>query len=332
MNFTERSFEKQWAIFFALLYLLLSFIWHFSTDYPWDDDCMTRYFNARNAIHDPIHFVSVWNRPLFTILFFLPFQISKHFVLLMAVLSVTSAYGLFLYLNEKGVRYAYLVIPFLTFQAFYFTISRSSLAEPLAAAIFSFALLFYHRKQFLYFALIGGLIPLARLELAPLLAIWAYILYKNNHLKYILLLGVPTLLWNFAGALIEDGDPMWLWKYTFGKEETGNRYGHTSFGHYFQRYIYVIGPVVFYYFIIGLVESILKRKTDLFVFGQLALAFFIYVIFSWKLNMGQAGGFLRNLIPISPFAAVIAVSGFNYWMKGIEAFGSKLILKNKGGE
>ena len=40
----------------------------------------------------------------------------------------------------------------------------------------------------------------------------------------------------------------------------------------------------------------------------------IYVIFSWKLSLGQAAGFLRHLIVLSPLVSYIALNGYNYWI------------------
>ncbi len=234
----------------------------------------------------------------------------------MAIISALSAYALFLALKELKISNSYMIIPLLTFQSFFFAISRSALAEPLAAAIIAFGFLFYKRKQFLNFALIGSLLPLARLELSVILVFWVYILIINKKLKYVLLLGVPTLLWSLTGTLL-DGDLFWLFEKTIGKETAVNRYGYKSFWHYFHRYIYVIGPVAFYFFFIGLFERVYKRKVDVFVIGQFITGFLIYVVFSWKLNLGQAAGFLRHLIALSPLTSILALYGYNYWLESI---------------
>ena len=322
--------NERWLVFGLLvLYLILCFIWEFQANAPWDDDCISRYYNARDAIHNPHHFISLWNRPLCILLFFIPFQFGHHTILLMAIISASSAYALFLALKEQNIPNSFMIIPLLTFQAFYFAISRSALAEPLAAAIIAFGFLFYQRKQFLNFALIGSLLPLARLELSVILIFWIYILIVNKKLKYVLILGVPTLLWSLAGTLL-DGDLFWLYEKTIGQGTVENRYGHKSFWHYFHRYIYVIGPAVFYFFFIGLFERIYKRKKDLFVVGQFIAGFLTYVLFSWKLNMGQAAGFLRHLITLSPLASILALYGYNYWLESISPRKKLLTTKQAG--
>ncbi len=294
------------------------------TDAPWDDDCMVRYYNSRSALENPNHFISLWNRPLFILIFFIPFQISRHAILLMAIISSISAYSLYRAVKIQDVKNSFMVVPLLLFQAFFFTISRSGLAEPLIVAILSLGYLFFIKRQFLFFAIVGSLIPLARLELSPFLLIWAYILLRNNRWKFIFVLGIPAFLWNLGGYIL-NGDIIWLFNQTIGKESPENRYGHTEFWHYFLRYIYVIGPIVFYFFFIGFFERLAKRKFDIFIFGQFVLGFFIYVLFSWKLNLGQAAGFLRHLVTISPLAAIFALYGFNYWIQS----NKKLFNKNK---
>ena len=105
-------------------------------------------------------------------------------------------------IEKKNVPNAYLVIPFLLFQSFYFTVSGSELAEPLAAAILAFGYSFYLNKKFLYFAIAGSLLPLARMEMSVLLILWVYILFISKNYRFILILFIPCLIWSQAGTLL----------------------------------------------------------------------------------------------------------------------------------
>ncbi|UTW61882.1 tetratricopeptide repeat protein [bacterium SCSIO 12741] len=297
---------------FLTLYLLLSLIWHFTTHAPWDDDCVSRYYNVVQAAEDPVHFVEVWNRPLFVLLFFIPMMISRHGVLLMAIISAGGAFALYKAARKLELRQAWLVVPFLLFEAFFFTISRSALAEPLATAILCFSLWFYYEKRFFWFALVGSLIPLARLEMSILWVFWAYVLIRERQWKFLFMMGIPIACWSLAGSLIEGG-AFWLYDETLGKENSSNRYGHTTLGHYFQRYIYVIGPVVFYFLFIGMFQRIRKKTASFALEGLFILGFCVYVLFSWKLNLGQAAGFVRHLVVLSPMATLLALYGFDFW-------------------
>ncbi len=313
MENTSQERKERWLVFGTIvLYLVLTVVWHLLSNAPWDDDCIGRTYNTQQALHHPEEFISLWNRPLFVLLFVLPMQLGREGVLMMALLTALNAWFLYLAAREMKMKDAFLVVPFLLFQSFFFTISSSALTEPLAAFILTLGLYFSLREKYLLFAIVGSLLPLARLELSLLLVFWVYVLVKNRKYGYVLILGVPVLLWNLAGWAIQ-GDPLWLYDQTFGKENSVNRYGHRPFSHYFERYPYIVGPVVFYFFFIGFLERLYRRRLDALVWMQFTTGFFIYVVFSWKLNMGQAAGFLRHMISLSPLAALLAVEGFHWW-------------------
>jgi len=315
-----------------LLYVIVNITYGVFDDATWDDDCPTRIYNATNAFNDPKQFISLWNRPLFMLIFspFVPLGTGVVFVL-MVLISAAASYYLYLGAKKVKLQNAFMVVPLLLFQTFYFSVSRNAETEPLAVALLCFGFYFLTHKKWFYFALIGGLLPLARLELAVFLVIWAFFLVKNKQYKYVLLLGVPVVLWNVAGGIIE-GDFLYVLHNTIGKDNSSNRYGHTSFGHYFQRYIYLIGPVVYLFFIIGLIGKMYKNRMDLFVFVQFILGFTLYVVFSWKFNMGNAAGFLRNLIPLAPLTALIALEGYNFVWYSIIAFDESTKLGDKRGD
>lgn len=310
--------EKYIVAFFLLLYIVTELVWNRMSPATWDDDCPTRYYNTLHAFHDPAQFVSLWNRPLFVLLFCLPALAGPFAVsLLMTLFSALAAWLLYRAVEKSGTRFAWLVVPMLLFQPFFFGVSRNAETEPLAVLLICVGYYAYAHKRFSLFAIAGGLLPLARLELAALLPVWGWVLAEQKKLKLLLWLAVPTLLWSIAGGLITEGSLklFWLKDQTFGQEGTENRYGHTSFGHYFRRYVFVTGPVVLFYFAVGLFESLFRRKANVFTHLQFALGFLLYVVLSWKLNMGNAAGFLRNLVPLSPMAAVIAVQGVGFFVR-----------------
>lgn len=305
---------------FLLTYVVISLIYAFATIDTWDDDCPTRYYNTVNAFNDPIHFVSLWNRPLFTLIFAIPLQFGKFMIpIMMVLISAVSAYYLYRALLKQGIKHAAFIIPLLLFQTYFFGISRNAETEPLAVAIFCLGYYFMVEKKWFWFALMAGLLPLARLELCVLFPFWAFQLYREKQLKLVLIMILPMFLWNLAGAIIT-GNLTYLIDQTIGADNEKNRYGHTTFGHYFQRYIYAVGPVFFFFFILGLLKTgLTKIQYKGFVFLQFCAGFFVYVLFSWKLNMGNAAGFMRNLTPLSTLAAIIALYGFNYWVGVITA-------------
>lgn len=295
-----------WASLGAIYLLLV--VWGLLSSGTWDDDCPARYYYVRNAFKNPTMFISTFVRPLFALFYVLPLQLGKEAVIFeSALIAVATCYFMYRSVHLMGYLNSYLIIPLIAFQAFYFPISFDALTEPLAALILAIGLYLHLERKYLLYAIVGGLLPLARLELAPLLIFWALILFKEKRYSFIIILAVPVIIWNFVGMLLQ-GDIIWLYHQIFTGQE--NRFGHGSFWQYFRRYIFFTGPAIFYFFSTGLMERLYKRNFD-FVLIQFAVGFFIYVLFSWKLSVGQAAGLMRNLYPLSPFAALIALEGFN---------------------
>lgn len=321
-------YKHKYAIFFFLLYLIVDIYFGLSSQITWDDDCPVRYYNTISAHNNPETFISIWNRPLFTIVFYLPLQLGKFMIpILMCLITAISSFLLYLALRKQEIKNAFLVIPFIGFQTFFFGISRNAESEPLAVALISLGYYLMVEKKWFWFALVGGLLPLARLELCLLFPFWGIILLQAKAYKQILLLILPFVLWNIAGGIIT-GDYLYVFEKTVGKENTSNRYGYRSFGHYFQRYIYVVGPIFFFLFSFGFWKIIRsKQRTNLFVFWQFVAGFMIYVFFSWKLNMGNSAGFMRHVTPMSSLAAIIALWGFNHWWGLIQKPKTKMLIE-----
>ena len=306
--------KRAWALVLIGTYVAISLVYGFLSDAPWDDDCIVRYFNARASWTDPDQFFSVWNRPLFMVLFAPAALIGRDAMMVQMIgLSAWGGWLLYRSLQRLGAQDAHWVLPFFFFQTFYFSISRNFLTEPLAVTVICIGLHALVHQRYTLFALMGGLLPLARLELIALLPIWALALAQAGRLKQIAWMAVPVIVLMLLGYLVmDDADPFWLVNDTFGREGK-NRYGHRDVWHYFQRYAYVVGPVIFFFLLTGLLERLARLRIDLFVLLQGIGILMLYVIFSTKLNMGNSAGFLRNLIPMTPFVAILAYEGLMAW-------------------
>lgn len=318
----SKKHDQQLALLALGAYVLVSWLWVLIADAPWDDDVPTRFFNTQNAFSNPENFVSLWNRPLFVIIFAIPAQLGTVAVtILMPLFAALGAFLLWKSLLERKVPFAWLVIPLFLFQPFFFGTSRVALTEPLAATLIAAAFYFHGKGKWWAFALMGGLLPLARLELSPLLMLWLPTLIKEKQWKSILILGFPMLLWNVLAGIIT-GDFLYVVNQSFGADNTENRYGHTPFLHYFERIGYVTGPIVLFLSIQGIFSRILEKRANLWLDFQLLCGFALYVIFSWKLNMGNSAGFLRNLVPLTPFWALLSLDGWNSAMATIAVNGN----------
>lgn len=294
------------------VYLLLVF-WGLLSDGTWDDDCASRFANVRHALVDPGQFLDVWNRPLFTLLLVLPFQLGQQMVVwTMAGFSVLTCYATYRAGRAYGMPRAHLLIPFVAFQSFFFPISYSALAEPLAALVIALGLWLHARRHFTWFALVGSLLPLARLELSLLLGLWGLVLLRARKWACIPLLATGVVLWNLGGAL-SSGDPLWLFHTIFGSVPSANPYGQTELSHYPLRLIFYLGPVFFYLLILGVTEKLATWKADIMVLGQFCLGLLIYILFSSTLTLGKSAGYVRHLAALAPLAALLSLHGFQAW-------------------
>ena len=311
--------DHGWALGITALYVIAALIHGLLSQAPWDDDCIVRYFHCREAWQRPEYFFSVWDRPLFVALF-APTAVLGRTVMMVQMVAIGAFSGWSLYraLQLLGWKDAYRVLPFFYFQTYYFSLSRNFVTEPLGVGVICLGLLALVRERYGLFALLGGLLPLARLELALILPLWALVLVMQRRWRAMVWLVLPTLVLLVLGYLVRRPfDPFWLLTDTFGNVGE-NRYGHRDPWHYFQRSAYVVGPVVFLFLVIGLVERVARRRIDLFILLQGAAILLVYVVFSWKLDLGNAAGFLRNLIPLTPLIAVVAYEGCMVWMSTLD--------------
>lgn len=304
---------KKWLIPLTILFVFVNLFWGFYSNNTWDDDCQTRFFNATNAFNEPSNFLSLWNRPLFMLVFSIPAQLGHWaIIIIQTCFSVVSGWALVKASKNLKLRFAYLAFPFLVFQPFVFGVSRYAMTEPLAILLISLSLFFYTNKNWKSFAIAGSLIPLARLELSLLLPFWFLPLLAEKKKKELLFMIVPLVSWMVIGGLA-NGNLGWFFDQTIGKEGTENRYGHKDFTTYLERFQYVTGPIIFFFAAVGIPKVIKDQEKRKFILWPLLVGLFIYSIFSSVLNMGNAAGFLRNLIPLSPYLVLVSLIGLNYW-------------------
>jgi hypothetical protein len=131
-----------------LIYVAINITYGIFDDATWDDDCPTRIYNARNAFNDPKQFIALWNRPLF-MLIFSPFVFLGTDVVfaIMVLISALASYYLYLGAKKIELQNAFMVVPLLLFQTFYFSVSRNAETEPLAVALLCFGFYFLtHQK------------------------------------------------------------------------------------------------------------------------------------------------------------------------------------------
>jgi len=329
--FNIHNKDKKPIYLLTILFVFVNLFWAFYSDNTWDDDCPGRFQNTLHAIKDPSQFVSLWNRPLFILIFVLPVQLGAWTIpVIQTFFSIIAGISLYQVAKYLKLRFAYLAFPLLAMQPFVFGVSKYAMTEPLAITLICLSLFFQINEKWNAFALCGALLPLARMELAVLFPFYITALINAKKYIQILILGIPGILWALVGGIIH-GDINWIIGETIGKESKENRYGHQEWHTYLSRYAYVVGPVLMFYSILGAFKSLKSRFSTTYILTPFLLGFFVYTLFSWKLNMGNAAGFLRNIIPISPFLAIICLMGINTWFSYAHrsSFNIKELAKSK---
>ena len=305
--------DKKPIYFLTISFVLLNLFWAFYSDNTWDDDCPARFQNTLNAFSNPHQFISLWNRPLFILIFAIPVQLGAWTIpVIQTFFSIISGFSLYQVAKELKLKFAYLAFPLLAFQPFVFGVSRYAMTEPLAITLICLSLFFQLRKKWNAFAICGSLLPLARMELVIFFPFYTICLLNARKYFSILILGIPGILWAFMGAMLND-NLYWIYDVTIGKEKKENRYGHQNWDTYLSRYAYVVGPVIMFFSLLGIKRALFSKFLKYYILLPFILGFFVYTLFSWKLNMGNAAGFLRNIIPISPFIAIITLAGISSW-------------------
>ncbi len=281
----------------------------------YNDDDIGHYLVARDAPWRPALFLDVWGRPLFTLVYALPAQFG--FAAVRLTTAVIMALGVF----ATGLAGARIGIPapiaggLFGTMPFVLLLSYSSLTEPLCALVVAAALWAWLAGRPALALVLTGLVPLARLELSIVAGLCglAWILGTSGSRRLLgLLTGTGVLAWALAGA-IAYGEPLWLASQVFTGGE--NLYGQTGFWHYIRGLIFIIGPIAFLFLLVDLIESIARRRLDLLTVLP-GLVLFLYVLFSWKLSIGHAAGFLRHMVAPAPLFALAAGRGMTAALGG----------------
>ncbi len=284
----------------------------------YNDDDIGHYLMARDALARPELLLNVWGRPLFTLLYALPAQSGFPAVRLMtAVVTALAVAATGLAAARLGLS-APLTGALFGTMPFVLLLSYSSLTEPLCALVVALALWAWTSRRPGLALFLVGLVPLARLELGVIAGLCGLVwMAKNSGSRR--LLGLLPLwgaaVWAALGALVHQS-PLWLLEQVFTGE--ANLYGQTGFWHYPRGLIFIIGPVAFLFLLVDWVTSAAKRRLD-WLSVLPAAVLLLYVVFSWKLSLGHAAGFLRHLVAPAPLFALAAGRGVKTALGGSDA-------------
>jgi hypothetical protein len=284
-----------------------------------EQDSGYHFVMARTAWHQPVYFVDVWARPLYTLAFSGPalfgFGQARFFALAISLLVAWQTWKLAL---DLRLERPWLILPLLLAQPTFFELFTDLLTEPLFALIFVAALRLHLRGRTKISMLAASLLPLARPEGVFLCLLWAgWILRAHGQTERrakwlpkaasLYLLATGMMLW-WAAAFAITGDPFFI-VHNWPTHWQQGIYGHGSILSYSSRAWEFAGPLLTVFLLIGLVRLLWLKKYVSITTAWL-LFFLLHSVFRAYGLFGEAG-YPRYMVSLAPATAIITLEGWN---------------------
>lgn len=300
-----------WLIAFALIGAALVLMYHDAEQ----QDSAYHFLFARWAGRHPTYFVSVWARPLFTLVYFPIAQFGYPAAKLFTVfISVLTAWQTFRLARQLGFRRADLAVPFLFLQPAFFALSSVVMTETLFALLFVIALRLHLSGRLKTGMIVASLLILVRPEGFFIGALWGvWILFGATKrlkpaLQTLLLAGGMAAWWLAAYALT--GDKLWIihnWPSDW--QATSQANGTGPIWWYAVQLPLIVGLPLFALFLVGL-WRLLKRREFIFGTSAFLTLFALHSVMFVKGWFGSAG-YARYFVCVSPVIALITLAGWN---------------------
>ncbi len=284
----------------------------------YQDDEIGHYRNIRQFWGDPFSIMGNQPKPGWKILMVVPGLFGFTGVALahclVAALTVVFTYKLGRTMKMKNSSIAAIL---LAVQPLYLQLSFRSYSEITAALFIILSLYWYYREQWIFAALASSYVFAIRQEFALVtIGLGVIFLMRKQWLPFILLAWTPIVL-----ALIgwlHTGNIMWLLD-DMRRIGLGVEVPHKHFWHYFETYIYMVGPVTLALLVVGYFRNFFPFDRMREQISKHGFFFFTYTImFAWAVfsawdvpNFGANPGHWRYMLSIAPLTAIYAAMGFN---------------------
>lgn len=295
---------------YAVLGVVLCFFYPDS----YQQDGALHFLCARWAWHDADLFVAVWPRPGFTTLYALPALLGYPAAKIFTVL-ITAATGWQTAKTAQALKLdrAWMAAPILVAFPVVLLLSIDTMTEPLFALILIWAVREHLEGKTTVALLIASFLPTVRPEGFVLCLMWGFFALAEKfpmglRLLRPLCLSGGTLVWVLAAWAIS-GDPLYIahtWPWSTG--DRGSVGGVLSLLRYPMILPLIVGPCFVPFLVVGLVRAFRERWfLPLSLFGLHAI---LHVAFTW-LNLFDAGGRTRYIVPVAPLLALFVLRGWN---------------------
>lgn len=325
----------------AAIFSILS-IWMAATSLGFlEADACTHFISASFGFKQPHRLVSIWDRPLFMLLYSpgastLGVMGARLTSLALALLCAWCAFRI---ASKLGMRRPQLAAIFALAQPLLFLHSFSEMTELCFAALIGLAFLAFINQRWGWMSLAVAISPLGRPEGFGFILVAAIALVAYRQWRWLLVLPLALVSWSVVGWILF-GRPdygysianalVWLpahWPYSgasmyaagpllFAKTQPN---GDVA-GSLLLRLPMLIGPLVFPFLLVGTVLLLKSPRRDMS--NHLGVARLAAVLLPWAILAGHSflwwqglmasNGELRYLLVTAPLWAVVAAIGFEW--------------------
>jgi hypothetical protein len=308
------------TVFWAILaFSALSLTAMLCSDGFIDADAATHFAYARFALHSPESLVNIWGRPLATGLYMLPAAAAGRLGSRLAALACAIACALIAWRLAilQGYRRPALAAIFTLGQPLLFLHSFNEMTELPFAAVAGFAFWMYRVRCWGWFALAAGLLPMGRPEGFGFCLLAAAALVLHRRPAWLLILLLPTVLWDYSGWTIDMRQgPWWHWLILNWPYAAGSDYGRGPLLHFVMELPVLVSPAALPALWIGAGRS-LRRPVDHCSRCQGLIAFIpltvliVHSLFHW-LGKFSSNGEMRYLLIVAPMWGLLAADGWEW--------------------
>ncbi|MFN0109665.1 MAG: hypothetical protein ACKVZH_12490 [Blastocatellia bacterium] len=289
-------------------------------------DAAYHFLFSRWAAEHPNYFISVWARPLFTLVYYLPSQFGYPAAKLFTVgVCLATAWQTFRLAQQVGLRRAELTVPLLFLQPAFFALYSVTMTETLFALVFVIALRLHLSGRVKAGMIVASLLILVRPEGFFLGILWGcWVLGvgswvrlmkspipkpKIQHLLQCLLLASGVFAWWLAAYALT-GDALWIahdWPPDWQVDGQANGTGPIWW--YAAQLPLIAGLPLFVPFLVGLWKCARLRELGFATSSFLTL----FALHSLMFTQGWFGsaGYARYFVCVSPVIALLALAGWN---------------------
>ncbi len=295
MAFVKRNWKYVLTLIFSVAWLFYNY---FSLLTPVDPgDGIVHYFISAASWQDPVLFLDLWNKPLFTLLTssFAQFGLDGMIFFNFLVFVLTTIFAWRILDNFKVNRYFALAFPlFLLLTQDYSNTLLGGNTEPLFSLLLVIATWFWIKEKYAVFAFFIGLLLFSRSEGQLPLILGFMLLTYVRQWKALIFLFIPFLIYALIGlSAFED----FFWYFNRSPYSMDNDiYGVGTYDHYLMSYKNYLGNHGLFLFILALPAAILhfiRKEFSIQTSGMTFLGYgtFIGIIFvhSYFWGSGQNG-------------------------------------------